>query len=93
MGISWYINFPLSLRRLVIKIARAIVKGGTLNMYEKILSAYVTNLGKYTEGELIGKWLDFPTTEEKIQEVLQEIGIDGIRYNIVNIKITNNVNL
>ena len=69
------------------------MKGGTLNMYEKILSAYVTNLGKYTEGELIGKWLDFPTTEEKIQEVLQEIGIDGIRYNIVNIKITNNVNL
>lgn len=49
-------------------------------MYEKILSAYVTNLGKYTEGELIGKWIDFPTTEEKIQEVLQEIGIDGVCY-------------
>lgn len=49
-------------------------------MYEKILSAYVTNLGKYTEGELVGKWLDFPTTQTKINTVLKEIGIDGIRY-------------
>ena len=32
-------------------------------MYEKLISAYVTNLGKYTEGELVGKWLDFPTTQ------------------------------
>lgn len=49
-------------------------------MYEKILSAYVTNLGKYTEGELVGKWLDFPTTQKEINKVLHEIGIDGIRY-------------
>ena len=49
-------------------------------MYEKILSAYVTNLGKYNEGELVGKWLDFPTTQTKINTVLKEIGIDGIRY-------------
>lgn len=49
-------------------------------MYEKILSAYVTNLGKYTEGELVGKWLDFPTTQKEIDKTLKEIGIDGIRY-------------
>lgn len=49
-------------------------------MYEKLISAYVTNLGKYTEGELVGKWLDFPTTQTKINTVLKEIGIDGIRY-------------
>ena len=49
-------------------------------MYEKILSAYVTNLGKYNEGELVGKWLDFPTTQKEINKVLHEIGIDGIRY-------------
>ena len=49
-------------------------------MYEKILSAYVTNLGKYNEGELVGKWLDFPTTQTKINTVLKEIGIDGTRY-------------
>ena len=56
------------------------MKGGTLNMYEKILSAYVTNLGKYNEGELVGKWLDFPTTQKEIDKTLKEIGIDGIRY-------------
>ena len=49
-------------------------------MYEKLISAYVTNLGKYTEGELVGKWLDFPTTQTKINTVLKEIGIDGTRY-------------
>lgn len=40
----------------------------------------MTNLGKYTEGELVGKWLDFPTTQTKINTVLKEIGIDGTRY-------------
>ena len=49
-------------------------------MYEKLISAYVTNLGKYTEGELVGKWLDFPTTQKEINKVLHEIGIDGTRY-------------
>lgn len=49
-------------------------------MYEKILSAFVTNLGKYNEGELVGRWLDFPTTQKEIDKVLQEIGIDGILY-------------
>lgn len=51
-----------------------------MNMYEKILSAFVTNLGKYNEGELVGKWLDFPTTQKEIDTVLHEIGIDGIGY-------------
>ena len=51
-----------------------------MDMYEKLISAYVTNLGKYTEGELVGKWLDFPTTQKEINKVLHEIGIDGIRY-------------
>lgn len=49
-------------------------------MYEKILSAFVTNLGKYNEGELVGRWLDFPTTQKEINQTLQEIGIDGVRY-------------
>lgn len=49
-------------------------------MNGKILSAFITNLGKYTEGELVGKWVDFPITNEELQKVLQEIGIDGIRY-------------
>lgn len=49
-------------------------------MYEKILSAFITNLGKYNEGKLIGKWLDFPTTQGEINKTLQEIGVDGVRY-------------
>ena len=46
----------------------------------KTISAYITNLGRYTEGELVGKWVNFPTTENEMQEVLREIGIDGIQY-------------
>ena len=49
-------------------------------MNRRILSAFVTNLGKYTEGELVGKWVDFPITDGELKTVLQEIGIDGIRY-------------
>lgn len=45
-----------------------------------ILSAYITNLGKYVEGELVGKWVNFPATNDEMQEVLREIGIDGIQY-------------
>lgn len=37
---------------------------------------YVTNLGKYNEGELVGKWLELPASDEEIEEVLEEIGID-----------------
>jgi len=37
--------------------------------------AYITNLGKYNEGELVGEWVKFPTTYEKMQEVFQRIGI------------------
>lgn len=49
-------------------------------MNRKVLSAFITNLGKYVEGELVGKWVDFPITEMELKEVLQAIGIDGIRY-------------
>lgn len=28
--------------------------------------AFVTNLGKYNEGMLVGEWLKLPTTEEEI---------------------------
>lgn len=42
----------------------------------KVFSAYVTNLGKYNEGMLIGKWVDFPTTPEIMKEVFTEIGIN-----------------
>lgn len=37
--------------------------------------AFVTNLGKYNEGELVGEWVQFPITEEELQEVFKRIGI------------------
>lgn len=41
-----------------------------------VFSAFVTNLGKYNEGYLVGKWVEFPTTPEHMKEVLAEIGIN-----------------
>lgn len=40
------------------------------------LRAYITNLGKYNEGELVGQWVEFPCDEDDFEEVLKEIGID-----------------
>ena len=38
-------------------------------------AAFITNLGKYNEGELVGEWVKFPTTPEEMQAVFQRIGI------------------
>ena len=38
-------------------------------------AAFVTNLGKYNEGELVGEWVKFPTTAEEMQAVFKRIGI------------------
>ena len=40
-----------------------------------ILKIFVTNLGKYVEGELVGEWLDLPATEDEIDELMERIGI------------------
>jgi antirestriction protein len=45
-----------------------------------IASLFITNLGKYTEGQLVGEWIDFPTEESEINALLERIGVDGIRY-------------
>jgi len=45
-----------------------------------LFEAYITNLGKYTEGMLVGETLKFPTTREEVQALLKRIGIDGVRY-------------
>ena len=45
-----------------------------------MINVYITNLGKYNEGYLIGKWLKLPATDEEIKNVLKEIGIDGVLY-------------
>ena len=38
--------------------------------------AFITNLGKYNEGELVGEWVKFPITTEEMQEVFKRIGIN-----------------
>lgn len=44
------------------------------------LKAFVTNLGKYNEGELVGEWVEFPISDNEIEEILERIGIDGEEY-------------
>lgn len=44
------------------------------------IEAYITNLGKYNEGELASEPLKFPTTTEEVQALLKRIGVDNIQY-------------
>jgi len=44
-----------------------------MNDYE--LKAYVTNLGKYNEGELVGEWVSFPVSADEMKAVLDRIQI------------------
>ena len=41
---------------------------------------FLTNLGKYNEGELVGRWVKMPATEETIDQVKKEIGIGTEDY-------------
>ncbi|HEQ1858330.1 antirestriction protein ArdA [Providencia alcalifaciens] len=45
-----------------------------------VISVFITNLGKYNEGELLGEWLELPATSEDVQHCLARIGIDGTHY-------------
>ncbi len=49
-------------------------------MAEPILSGYLSNLGKYTEGRPAGEWVTFPTTAAHLKEVFDRIGIDFRNY-------------
>lgn len=39
------------------------------------MKAYITNLAKYNEGCLIGKWIDFPIDEDDFESELESIGV------------------
>lgn len=39
------------------------------------MKAYITNLGKYNEGCLVGKWIDFPIDEDDFTSELESIGV------------------
>lgn len=41
-----------------------------------MLRIYLTNLGKYNEGMLVGKWVDLPVSEEELSKVFKHIGIN-----------------
>lgn len=39
------------------------------------MKVYLTNLGKYNEGELVGKWVELPIDEDELEEHLESIGV------------------
>lgn len=43
-------------------------------------SAFIANLREYNEGNLVGRWVKFPTTESNFIEHLRSIGIDNSIY-------------
>ena len=45
-----------------------------------MISAYVTNLGKYNEGDLCGEYLKLPAEKEDVKALLARIGVDGVLY-------------
>ena len=45
-----------------------------------MIEAFITNLGKYVEGELCGEYLKLPATKEDVQALLSRIGVDGVLY-------------
>ena len=41
-----------------------------------MLNIFITNLGKYNEGELVGEWVKLPVSEEELEAVFERIGIN-----------------
>lgn len=41
------------------------------------IKIFLTNLGKYNEGYLMGEWVRLPVPADKLDKVLEHIGIDG----------------
>lgn len=41
-----------------------------------MIKVFLTNLGKYNEGELLGEWLELPATKQEIDETMAKIGIN-----------------
>lgn len=39
------------------------------------IKGFITNLGKYNEGELVGEWITFPISDKELDEVYKRIGI------------------
>lgn len=48
------------------------------------IAIYLTNLHKYNEGQLVGKWVELPISEDDIQEELDEVLGDDEEYFITD---------
>ena len=48
------------------------------------ISIYLTNLRKYNEGQLVGKWVELPISEDDLQEELDEVLGDDEEYFITD---------
>lgn len=46
-------------------------------MSKALISIFITNLGKYNEGELVGEWVDLPITDDELSKVLKRVSLDG----------------
>lgn len=44
------------------------------------VKVWVGNLGKYNEGNLVGRWIELPIDEDDLEKVLESIGIDNEEY-------------
>ena len=40
-----------------------------------MLRIFLTNLGKYNEGQLIGEWVELPCTDDELEAVKERNGI------------------
>lgn len=56
----------------------------TINKEDFIMkiSGFITNLGKYNEGELVGEWIEFPISEDELNGVFARIGINYINDDV-----------
>lgn len=43
-----------------------------------MLNIYITNLGMYNAGYLVGKWVELPLSDEELTEELHSIGVGNI---------------
>lgn len=41
-----------------------------------MMNIFITNLGKYNEGELLGEWVELPINAEELKKVCERIGIN-----------------
>ena len=58
-----------------------------------MIKAYVTNLGKYNEGRLIGEWVTFPIDEDEQAALFERIGINKQYEGIFMTDYENDINI